>query len=150
MWNIFKVKNKDTRTTLLTSSVSIVDFKQVNAGWDRDSNPWKISMKMFSLANFQASFPLQVWFKNFERRCSWQKKKKKKKKKKNTFCRSHKNPLSDILKCYYKLAENGNIKSATSVRTGLPHRYLTRIITHFNITSITSKKHVTSLLFRPK
>ena len=79
MWNIFKVKNKDTRTTLLTSSVSIVDFKQVNAGWDRDSNPWKISMKMLSLANFQASFPLQVWFKNFERRCSWQKKQKNKK-----------------------------------------------------------------------
>ena len=31
-----KLKNKDTRTTSLTScsSVSIVNFEQVNAGWD--------------------------------------------------------------------------------------------------------------------
>ena len=35
---MFKVNNKDTRTTLTyftpCSSASVVDFEQVNAGWD--------------------------------------------------------------------------------------------------------------------
>ena len=33
---MFKYNNKDTRTTPLASSVSIVNFEQVNAGWDID------------------------------------------------------------------------------------------------------------------
>ena len=30
---MFKVSNKDARTTPLTSSISIANFEQVNAGW---------------------------------------------------------------------------------------------------------------------
>ena len=39
VWNLIKVKNKDTRTTLITSDfkncsgVSIFDLEQVNTGW---------------------------------------------------------------------------------------------------------------------
>ena len=36
VWNMFKVNNKDTRTTSMTSfsSVSIVKFEQVNVCWE--------------------------------------------------------------------------------------------------------------------
>ena len=37
VWNLLKVNKKDTKTTLLTthcSGVSMVDFEQVNNGWD--------------------------------------------------------------------------------------------------------------------
>ena len=34
MWNMFKVNNKDTRTTPVANNVSILNFKQVNASWD--------------------------------------------------------------------------------------------------------------------
>ena len=63
-----------------------------------DSNPWEISLKMFSLANFQASFPSQVFFKNSEHQCRWQK-----------FLDAVKAPLSDIL-WYYHLTVNGNMR----------------------------------------
>ena len=51
MWNMFKVNNKNTRTTSLTStndvksfySVSFVDFKQVNVSWV-NSWFWKCSV----------------------------------------------------------------------------------------------------------
>ena len=69
---------------------------------------------MFSLANFQASFPSQIFLKKSDGECSWQK-----------FLESTKGPLSDILKCYYKLIENGNIKPAPSVNSGLLHRHFT-------------------------
>ena len=55
MWNLFKVNNKDTRTTSMTSfwflycwlwidftrssGVSIVNFEQVNKSWDGDISP---------------------------------------------------------------------------------------------------------------
>ena len=77
------------------------------------SNPWKISVRMFPLANFQASFPSQVFFKNSEDDCSWQK-----------VLEVNKTPLLDILK-HCSLTENGNIKPATSVSTELLHRYFT-------------------------
>ena len=49
MWNMYKVNNKTTKTTNiehfsfehishLCSSVSIVNFEQVNAGWDAEMN----------------------------------------------------------------------------------------------------------------
>ena len=38
MWNMFKVNNKDTRTTpmalIVNSSVSIVNFEDVITGWE--------------------------------------------------------------------------------------------------------------------
>ena len=39
------------------------------------------------------------------------------------FVEATKTSLSDILKCYYNLPKNGNIKHATSVNTGLLHKY---------------------------
>ena len=50
MWNMYKVNNKTTKTTNiehfsfedishLCSSVSIVNFEQVNTGWD---NSWRL------------------------------------------------------------------------------------------------------------
>ena len=73
------------------------------------------SVRLFSLANFQAFFASQVFFKNFECECSAQ-----------NVLEATKIPFSDILlKCYYNLTENGNIKSAASFNTELLHRYST-------------------------
>ena len=64
MWNIFKVNNKDTRTTTWrrssvfivnfeiyftpSTSVSNVNFEQVNAGWDRAQKMGRKSAKDFA------------------------------------------------------------------------------------------------------
>ena len=74
------------------------------------SNAWKISVRPFSLAKFQASFHSQLFFKNSEPECSWK-----------IFLKATKTPLSDIL-ITYDLTKNGNIKPATSGNTGLLHR----------------------------
>ena len=34
VWNLFKVKNKGNKMKLITSVVFIIDFEQVNIGWD--------------------------------------------------------------------------------------------------------------------
>ena len=61
-----------------------------------------------------ASSPSQVLSNNSERECSCQK-----------VFEATKTTMSDILKCYYNLTKNGNIKSATSVNTRLLHRHFT-------------------------
>ena len=54
-----------------------------------------------------------------------------------------KTPLSDTLKHYDNLTENGNMKPTISVSTGP----FTSILLHFDITANTNIKPVTSLLF---
>ena len=45
---MFKLNNKDTRTTPMTcSSASIVTFEQVNAGWVIDAGPPVLTIHMF-------------------------------------------------------------------------------------------------------
>ena len=90
--------------SLLSPELQIVDMKNVPFSF--------FFVTMFFLGDFQVSFSSQLFSKTFEHKSSRQK-----------FVEATKTSLSDILKCYYNLPKNGNIKHATSVNTGLLHKY---------------------------
>ena len=93
VWKLFKVNNKDTRTTSMTSfwclyrqlwkdftyssGVSIVDFEQVKAGWD--INPFmhwsrgleSISLKIMFIFRKKSNLILLFWSENLSRFASF-------------------------------------------------------------------------------
>ena len=62
---MFKVNNKNTRmTSLMSFGVSIVNFEQVNAGWEISKTWWTEVFKCDSLGNNTSSINLN-WCKFF-------------------------------------------------------------------------------------
>ena len=87
VWNMFKVNNKETRTMSMTSfwflycllwiyfthcsSVSIVDFEQVNVGWEGKVylGPWKTSIMGHLGKMINGKDALSPWFSSLFFKC---------------------------------------------------------------------------------